>query len=241
MGHPAVERKAGTLPALPGPVSSPLAKGGKRGVWLRARIGSCVLALLSAVVLSGCAAPGTLDIIKLGNKRIRTSGPLMQNVRVDECYHWLDDDGRLCVAMRAFKPSLRGKEYEVEYLLSLVLEEPPAGSARFYQVNRRTLRARRDAGYTHTRSASLMGVVGIWDYADGSLEGRLRITTLQQSYLVLTGWRSVAQLLLVGEFTSRLDREKGEAILARTEEGAVAREAAPKKPIRGAKTPVQSP
>jgi len=107
--------------------------------------------------------------------------------------------------------------------MSLVLGPPPQGDGRNYRVDRNTLRAIHNAGFLHTRSASLSGLATVWDYNGKSLRGRFRINVLRQNYFVLTGWRPEVQLLLVGEFTSVADRAQGEAILRHTSEGPMAR------------------
>lgn len=179
---------------------------------------------LSALWLTGCAGSATVHTIAIGSKKISTTGPLIVRIDPDECYWWLDDAGRLCVAMRESKGLPFSKVLRREFFLSLVLGDPPAGAARNYRVDRRTLRFRRDAGYGHTRAASLGGIAAVWEYGHKTLKGRFRINALRQSYLVLTGWRTDARILVLGEFTAVRNREKGEGILARTEEDEMARE-----------------
>jgi hypothetical protein len=190
-----------------------------------------ILLALGAALLSGCAGHAKVHTITLGSRKISTTRPLIVHFNPDKCYYWVDDKGRLCVAMRKNDWSPLGELFSREYVLSLVLDEPPAGSARNYRAERRTLRTRRRAGYTHTRSRSLGGIVAVWDYGRRTLKGRFRITALRQSYLVVTGWRNDARVFVIGEFTAVPDREKGEAILARTEEGPMARPPARPKPI----------
>ncbi|MCH7808794.1 MAG: hypothetical protein IIB60_06165 [Planctomycetes bacterium] len=185
---------------------------------------------LIALCLSSCTGSATIHIVKLGTKGISAQSPLILEINPNECYYWLDDDGNLCVAMRSHKPSVLGTRFEQEFQLSLVLEAPPAGAARNYRVTRRTLRFRRDAGYTHTRGASLVGIVGVWDFGPDKLSGRFRITALRQSYWVPTGWRTNARVLLLGDFTAFRDPVKGQAILDRTEEGNIARPTPRNKP-----------
>ncbi|MGB2988113.1 MAG: hypothetical protein WBE26_19775 [Phycisphaerae bacterium] len=195
-----------------------------------------VAVILWVLVLTGCSGRAVVHMIPLGAKKISMTSPLVVRVSPDECYFWLNEKQDLCVAMRATNVSLIGKRFEREFVLSLVLDGPPAGSARQYRVGRRVMRARGRAGYSHTRSASLAGIVGVWDYGKGKLRGRFRLAAKQQSYSVLTGWKGDRRVLFVGEFIAAANREMGERILVRTEEDGMAR-----PPPRGKPIPVKGP
>ncbi len=194
---------------------------------------SVVVLLLMA---GGCTGHAVIHTVPVGPKAINTTGALIVEVAPDECYYWLNDDGELCLAMRSTKRSILGRRFEREFLLSLVLDAPPAGSARHYRVFRRTLRGRHRAGSSHTRCASLSGMAVVWDYGNGRLHGRLRVTAKQQSYMVLTGWGRDRRVLLVGEFAAVNDRAAGETIFAWTEEEGMSR-----RPRRGVPFRVQTP
>lgn len=186
--------------------------------------------------LMGCAGHGSVHMIPLGPKPIKMTGPLIVPVAPKESYYWVNEQQELCVAMRTKRHSLLGARFEREFILSLVLDGLPAGSARYYRVGRRALRAKTRAGFTHTRSASLSGTAVVWDYGRASLHGRFRLTAKQQSYSVLTGWHGDRRVLFVGEFTAVADQAAGERILARTEEDGMAR-----PPPRSKRIPIQGP
>lgn len=188
------------------------------------------------LVLMGCAGQGSVHMIPLGPKPIKITGPLIVPVAPKESYYWVNEQQELCVAMRTKRHSLLGARFEREFILSLVLDGLPAGSARYYRVGRRALRAKTRAGFTHTRSASLSGTAVVWDYGRASLHGRFRLTAKQQSYSVLTDWHGDRRVLFVGEFAAVADRATGERILARTEEDGMSR-----PPPRGKPIPVQGP
>ena len=200
---------------------NPMASARRRDRHTKTRI--ALVLPLGMLCLSGCAGGAKIHMIPLGSKRISTTSPLIVRIEPDQCYWWINDDDRLCVAMRKASRLPLGNLRGGEFLLSFDLGKPPAGTARNYRVDRRTLRARRDAGYNHRRAASLGGIATVWDFNRKVLHGRFRITTLRQSYLVLTGWRADARVLMIGEFTAVENREKGEAIFARTEEEGMAR------------------
>ena len=189
-----------------------------------------IASLFYLIALSGCAGRATVYTTSLDTKKIGAAGPLVVRMSPDQCYFWLNEKQELCVAMRSVNPSLAGRRFEREFVLSLVLDEPPAGSVRQYSAGRRTMRARVRAGYSHTRAASLSGVVLVWDYGMNKLRGRFRLIAKQQAYSVLTGWRGDQRMLFVGEFNAVSNRVAGEEILRRTEEDGMERVPAPAKP-----------
>ncbi|MEK7730778.1 MAG: hypothetical protein AAB363_02865, partial [Planctomycetota bacterium] len=171
----------------------------------------------------GCTGQAEVNIVPLGTKRIDATAPLIVRVSPDECYFWVNDREELCVAMRSFSRSIFGKRFEKEFLLSLVAKGLPAGGGREYRMDRRTARVRHDAGYGHSRSASLSGIFAVWNYRRSQLRGRFRFTAKEQSYSVLRGWSGNNAVLVVGEFAAVHDEVAGKKLLLRTEEGAMAR------------------
>lgn len=205
--------------------------------WASARHGLILgTACFCALPLTGCAGGASLHMIPLSTKKISMTRPLVIQVKPEECYYWVSEKQTLAVAMRLRERSLLGARYEREFVLSLMLDGLPASRSRAYRVGRRAMRARDRAGYSHTRSASLLGLVTVWDYGRPRLRGRFRITTKQQSYSVLTGWTGDRRVLFVGEFAAVLDRAAGEKILEQTEKDGMAR-----APARGTPIPIKGP
>jgi len=190
---------------------------------LRLRIvAATALTLLTA---AGCAGHATVHMIPLGTKRIDTTAPLIVRVSPDECYYWVNEREELCIAMRSNTRSFFGKRFEKDFLLSLVAKGLPAGDGREYRMDRRTARIRHDAGYDHTRSASLSGIFAVWDYRRSQLRGRFHFTARVQSYSVLKGWIGNDAVLFVGEFKAVRNEDAGKELLKRTEEGSMSRSA----------------
>ena len=187
----------------------------------RSRLATAIV--LTALTGAGCAGHAVVYSVPLGTKQISTTGPLIVRVTPDECYFWVNDQEELCVAMRSFSGSILGKRFHRELLMSMVAKGLPAGRGREYRMDRRTVRARNDAGYAHTRSASLGGIFTVWDFGRGRLRGRFRFTAKEQSYSVLTGWSGNSTVLCIGEFTAFRNETAGKRLLARTEEGAMGR------------------
>ena len=190
------------------------------------------MGLLLSIILSGCTGHAEVNIVPLGTKRIDTTAPLIVRVSPDECYFWVNEQDEFCVAMRNSSRSILGKRFEKEFLLSLVAKGLPAGGGREYRMDRRTARVRHDAGYGHTRSASLSGIFAVWNYRRNQLRGRFRFTAKEQSYSVLSGWSGNNAVLVVGEFMAVADRAAGEKLLARTEDGAMSRTTTQTTPVK---------
>ncbi len=171
----------------------------------------------------GCAGNASVHMIPVSSRKISMTGALVVRIDPNKCYFWLSEQGEICIAMGRAKRSILGSAFDREFALSLVLEGLPAGWGRQYRVDRKTLRVRRDAGFTHTRAASLSGLAAVYDYGEKQLRGRFRIAAKQQSYSVLTGWAGDRSVLYVGEFRAIRDRAAGEKILAWTAEGKMAR------------------
>lgn len=194
-----------------------------------------VIAGLFLLFAIGCATGNTLHIIPLNYNDIDTTNPMLMKINPDECYFWINDDDEICITLKQKNFSLLGEAFERELHLSLVLSGQPAGSARLYRATRKTMRNRYRAGYGSSRSTSLAGIVAIWDYKKDSLHGRFRIVARQQLYSILSGWGNHRNVLFVGEFTARKNKNKGWPILTYTEEDELSRELstpAP-KPVQG--------
>lgn len=185
----------------------------------RARIaaGSLLVALL------GCTPAGRVNIGSLNLTRIRSSEKLIETIVPEDCYFWIGDQGECCIAMTMKHDSWRGEMYRHEFELSLVLEGTPAGSTRMYPMSRRSIRGTHRKGAMLLRFASTGGVAAVWNFKERTLSGRFRCIGLQQSFFVLTGWSTSRPIFCEGEFTAVYDREKGEAIRDRTEEGSMKR------------------
>jgi hypothetical protein len=194
----------------------------------RRRLAACVLPIFAALVASaGCAPRSAVHLIPLGHRRLPPTGDLLRTVHPDRAWWWLDEQGRLCIAMHESKRSILGKPYGREFDASLLLEAMPAGSSRTYTVQRQTMRHRERMGYVQLRSASASGLVTVSREGEKRLRVRMRLEARQQSFWVFTGWGGDTAVLWVGEFTADLNQPAGESVWIRTEEGKLARTPAP--------------
>jgi len=193
-------------------------------------VGAIFLAA-AALLVTGCHGSARVNLVMLGSEWISATAPLIVEVAPDECYYWLGNDGKLRLAMRRHHRSLLGRMFDYEFNGSFILEDPPAGAARNYQLDERTFRSRTKDGYANTRLLSRTGIIGVWDYGRGDLHGRFRFYARRHNYAILNGWGGERHVLVVGEFSAKCDRARGEAILQRSEEGDLKRPPPSPKPV----------
>ncbi len=212
--------------------SEPAARG-RRSTFAEGFMWAAVRVLVGAALVlgaGGCAAPARFHVVMLGSERISATEILTVDITPSDCFFWINDENQVCLAMARHDRSLRGSVHDYDFAASFVLEEPPAGEGRHYQIRGRTFRSKTKSGYIHTRMLSRTGVVGIWNYQDDTLDGRFRFFARQQSYSAFLGWGGERHVLIVGAFSAKRDRSKGEAILQRTEVDDLKREAPRPKP-----------
>ncbi len=214
-------RASSSLPVPPGrrlprTADSPSIGGCPRRGFASILLALCVLACLGAA--SGCTGSASVCMVSLNANKLKRTDPLIVKITPERCYYWVDDSDNLCIAMKAGRRSIFGDMFSSEFYFSVVLDGLPAASTRTYNVDRRSGRLRCRRGLSHIRSASLRGLVNVWDYGERKLSGRFRFTVKQQAYFVLSGWGGHEPVLLVGEFEAYPGRERGEQILARSED-----------------------
>lgn len=192
-----------------------------------------LLSLLAAPVLAGgCAGGGRFDIISMQMGDLDEDRPLMSTFHPGECYYWIDEEGKINVAMHYENIPLLGRFSRVSFDLSFELDDPPAGRARQYQLRSREFRGTARLGALVHRFMSYQGVGAIWQDGPGRFRGRFRTLVRHESFSVLTGWVRAAPLLFLGEFRAVLDAERGRAINQASESGGWPRPPRSKVPLR---------
>ncbi|MHC4093098.1 MAG: hypothetical protein ACYSVY_22975 [Planctomycetota bacterium] len=191
-------------------------------------------ALAAATFLAaGCSGSAHLYVIPAEHKRIDMRGPLVVRYDVPHCYYWVNQRQELCAAFSYENVAPEGTARRRSFDLSLVLGPLPAGRARNYAVDRRTMRAILHEGAEHRRFASLYGIVGVWfDERHRVLRGRFSIWANQQDYKVWRDWAGDRRVILRGEFTALPDGGRGTESLDRTEVGALKRPPPANRPRR---------
>lgn len=166
---------------------------------------------------AGCTGHARITLIPLSSSAIEPDGPLEIRLNPQECYWWVDDDGKLNLAMAYHNLSLLGNYTRDALELSLILGEPASRPERRYSVDRKTARGVWHRGAFHLRLRSRRGAVALRLRDDNILVGRFRLFCMSQSFGVLTGWNSRAQVLVQGQFTAFHDEHHGKPIFERIE------------------------
>ncbi|MFQ5492007.1 MAG: hypothetical protein ACE5GE_14920 [Phycisphaerae bacterium] len=189
--------------------------------------------LLAVACLAGCAGRATIHVIPADYDRISTVRDLNEVYHPAHACFWVNARDELCLAFSthpALEPDARPAE---SFDLSFVLEGQPAGPARNYLADRRTMRALIQKRIGRYRYGSLKGIVAVWfDQHDPDLlMGRFRILANEQDHTWWRGWAGNRQVLFVGRFQAVRDVINGRAMLDRTEAGALKRPPRIGKPV----------
>src|SRR3990170_2444097 len=102
--------------------------------------------ILAGAMLCGCAGGGTFNIVSLQMRDLGEDQPLVSTFHPGECYYWIDEAGKINVALRYQNIPWLGPLSKVSFDLSFELEEPPAGRARQYTIRSREFRGRAELG-----------------------------------------------------------------------------------------------
>jgi hypothetical protein len=185
------------------------------------------------LLAAGCSGSARIHLIPAERKKISAQRPLIARYDVSHCHYWVNQRQELCLSFSDENQAAEGTAGRRSFDLSLILGPMPAGRARNYAVDRRTMRAIIHEGAEHRRYGSLFGIVGVWfDEGGEVLHGRFRVWAKQQDYKVWRGWSGDLRVLLVGEFEARPDTGRGERSLERTELGGLKRPLPPGRPVR---------
>lgn len=178
------------------------------------------LGLALIAPLGGCTGSGEVKIVPLMRTDIAEREPLVQEVRVDEAYYWIEDQ-RVHVALRLERRSPLGLTFDFDWQLSLVLDGLPAGSARLYQLPPDSVRMVQTVGPDQRRSRTWTGVAVLHAPHRGTLSGRFHCNVRQQQFTLMGGWQppplQAPMLIVVGRFDAVHDPIRGQAILEETQ------------------------
>jgi len=183
--------------------------------------------------LVGCSA-ARLHLLTLEYRQIEPEGPLVHEKSAREGYFWIDETDQVRIGLRDHVANWLDSDAGRTLEVSLVLDGIPADRARNYPATRRTLRGRASDKNEHVRFASIRGITAVWRDGPDRIRGRFRISTRYQKFSILLGWHGTQQVLVLGEFVAVRDRERTEAIVARTEADGMSRsltEPQPTQPV----------
>lgn len=210
-------------------------------------------ALLFTVSLLGCGGSADLSFVSLHTQAIDPPRVEPYELRAQECYWWHDSDGDLCLAMRSHQANVfLGRVGDVDVELSFVLGKPPAGSGRDYPLGPRGVRTIIRSAMQNQRYNTMSGVMCVLVKPGDEMHGSFRIWMSPMNELGLLSFLpgKPGPLLCYGRFKAIKGAGSGQAILARTEAGAIrppkAASAQPAPPTftaapSASQTPAQTP
>ena len=190
---------------------------------MRASWTAHALGLASLALLAGCNGSARVQVTSLTTRAIDPPAAEIVNFNPDRCWWWLDEHGRLCIAMQQDRLSLLGPITHATFRMSFVLGEPSAGVGKNYRVDRNVMRASYHQGPSSHRFRSTQGVVAVRDRANKVYEGTFRIWALHRSSGILAGWSRAGPYLLLGRFRAMHNPQAGQTVRAETEYGIWAR------------------
>lgn len=201
---------------------------------------------LAASCLIGCSV-GKVQTLPLMRIDIQKRESLISSIEPPEGCYWQGDKGTLNIVLARRGYSLIDKTLGFTWVMSLVLEDMPAGRERLYRATPRTLRLCQSGGGDHRRAKSTTGVVVIERLAGERLKGRFHILVRQQQFTVLNGWGPplyrAPTSIMVGEFVVACGETQGKRLFEQTEADGfdrIADEAALTQPSRRIYVPATS-
>ncbi len=174
--------------------------------------------ILVTIAVSGCTGHARLTLIPLNSSTLTPRSQLEYTVSPQECYWWVDEQDRLCLAMCYHNFSILGDLTRDAFELSFVFTDPPPEDEKVYVARRDVARALWHRSAWHLRLRAQTGNVAVERRSEEILTGRLRLRCSSEEFWILTGWQRKSPVLIQGQFTAVRNAEQGRALLQRIEE-----------------------
>jgi pimeloyl-ACP methyl ester carboxylesterase len=177
------------------------------------------LGLVVAAVTAGCQGTAHTSLIPYSRTDLTESEPLAAELPgAGQCAWYVDEAGRMRVAMRYESLALFGELTKVVWSMAFELEAPPAGRARLYKVRSNAVRMLYSGGIDHRRLLARWGVVLLTQAGGDRYRGRFQIAAAHQQFTLLTSWRPEgirAPLMIVwGRFEAVHDETLARSLMA---------------------------
>jgi len=193
---------------------------------------ACRIGALSAACLfCGCTGSAAIHFVSLHPTEIDPPPTEVWQFDAQECYWWVDEAGKLNLTWTHKKSNLLlGKFGLIELNMSLVLNEPPAGSGRNYRVRGNTLRAVFTSALQRQKLQSQSGIVAVMVDDENHIHGSFRLWVWPKKELQFFSFipATSGRLLCFGTFRAVKDEPRGAAVRSYCESNAGAR-GVPKK------------
>lgn len=185
-----------------------------------------LLVLWVMLLATGCTGSARVGFVSLNSQAIDPPRVEPYELTAQECYWWLDDAGDLNLALRCRRSNvLLGAYGHLDVEISFALDRPPAGSGRDYPLRHREVRIVVRSALQHQRFTPISGIMCVLVKDGDERHGSFRIwlNTVAEVGLLSFLPQRPGPVLCYGTFRAVHDRERGQAILLRTEEGGWAR------------------
>jgi len=211
-------------------------KGDKSNFRARCNVGLIIGLIPFFSFVAGCTGTAHVCVAALDYQAIDPPAgapPQFTQLDMDRCYWWTDENGHVWVAMECQRPSLLIPEWRFRFLLSLALDQPPAGRARDYRLGQREVRGIARFGPSQSRFESVRGIVALYRERGGEFRGSFRMEVAREVQQLLGGWSRPARYLMMGTFTAVADEARGRQIAAEAEA------LSPQRPMPGSQPATQ--
>ena len=198
------------------------ARSGRSPLASWSAVAALTLCSLVGLAAAGCSGTGLVQFVSVHKSEIDPPATTVWQFDAQRCYWWLDEAGELNIALTCTRDNLLlGRFGHVEFEMSFVLGDPPAGSGRNYTITLRETRSVFRTAMQDMRLASNAGIVGVTMRNDGTLRGSFRVwlnplaNTASLSFLP----QQNGPLLCFGTLQPVKDEVRGRQIRARCEAG----------------------
>lgn len=195
-----------------------------------------LIAGLAAIGCAGCAR-NEIALVDTDVRTLPDAGALVERIALDRCVWWQAGDSLVVTAQRGPVRPAGSARQRVD--LSFVFGGLPAEQSREYQLNSDSLRAYVRQGPTHHRFRSAAGIAAVWLLPGGELRVRFRVVARRENFHILTGWSTVGETLLLGEWVAHHDEAGGVSVLQRSEADGMTRSGRAHIPVDRRPRPVQ--
>jgi len=183
-------------------------------------------AIIVSVFIAGCAGSLECNFVttNLNSIRVEPTDAKTITIRCNECYWWVDDDGRLNIAGIGLSKSLINSMFDREFYISFVLDNPSKGVGKNYRLTHQSVRGLVKLGGTIYRFRSVYGILGSENRENNVIKAAYRVNIRMYVAKLLGGWSKAVTFIIYGSLEAVPDRaNKGKKIREKTEQAGYSR------------------
>jgi len=179
-----------------------------------------ILSLGLFLLLPGCTGHARSGFVSANMSDIAVEPTDARTIQLncDECYWWIDQDNRLNIAGKGIIRSLLNKNYDQEYYISFVLDEPSRGVGKNFQINAHSVRGVIKSRGNIYRFQSTYGILGSENRNTDQIIAAYRTHLSLFGAKLFGGWSKAIPFVTFGTLRAVPDRDdKGKTIREKTE------------------------